>query len=411
MSTKLSDVKTEFEKYLVIRDPYAIDLIMATLVSNLILPSDPLWVLLVATASGGKSTLMAPTAAINHVHFIDDLTDKTFLSGYKIGKTETSLLKVIGDGVMCFSDFTTILAKDSITRGEILSQFRVIYDGDFRKRTGTGLVEWKGKMGMLAASTPDVYFQLESARSMGERFVYYNISQPTDQEIVEKQEQVKMSSKQITEKMKEFYLDYFVGVRDFAARNGVPELNINSEFVDRIHKAAIFCVSGKTSVHTDYKTGKPDNMPNKPGVGRDRKMFNTLLRALQLMYAYETDNKDAEVQESHIRLVEKCAYSSINRERRKCLEILASVDVPLTSASIGNTDDFGLPKEAIEKHILPLFSVGLVKRQKVGNAYAWFLDDKDRTIRDFVKSMTEDKPKEIGKDDGDDAAEEEYNRW
>lgn len=66
---KLVDVKNEFEKYLIIKDPYIIDVVLATIIGNLLIPRDPLWTLLVANSSGGKSTLMAPTASIASVFF------------------------------------------------------------------------------------------------------------------------------------------------------------------------------------------------------------------------------------------------------------------------------------------------------------------------------------------------------
>lgn len=313
------------------------------------------------------------------------------------------------------SDFTTIMAKDTITRAEILSQFRLIYDGEFHKRTGLGPVDWTGKMGMLAAATPDIYHILENARSMGERFLYYNISQPTDQEIVQKQEEVKMSSKMITELMRPIYRDYFNSVRDYTVKKGVPDLNMTEKQIQQIHQAAIFCVNGKANIVTDFKTGRPITLPNKPGVGRDRKMFNTLLHALQLMHAHETNDFNAPVQDEHIKIIERCAYSSINRERRKCLEILASVDTPLTGSAIGSTDDFGLNKEAVEKHILPLFAVGLVRRQTDNKtAFKWYLDEKDKHLKKFIRGLTDVKPKEIGEDeelDQEKAADDEFNRW
>ena len=412
MSVKLSDIKNEFSKFLIIKDPYVIDVVLATLVANLLISKDPVWTLLVANSSGGKSTLLAPSAAISNIYFIDDITSKTFLSGYAVGKQEVSLLKIMGSGVMVFSDFSTVLAKDSITRGEILSQFRCIYDRNFVKRTGKGEIRWgdKGeKLGMLAASTPDIYFQLESARSMGERFCFYSISQPTNEEIVKKQEEVNLSSKKITEELKPFYAEYFAGVRDFIATHLLQDLKMTPEQIEKVHRAAIFCVRGKTSVHTDFKTGRPDNLANTPGVGRDRKVFNVLLHALQTMYAYETDDKNACVQDGHIKIIEKVAWSSVNRERRKILEILAVTDKPITSSAIGATGDFGLNREAIEKHILPLFSVGLIKAQKLKKPYTWFLNE-ENGIKEFVKSLTEKEVGEIGSDE-EDEKESEFEAW
>jgi len=385
---KMKDIKQELDKYYVIVDPYVIDIILGTIVANLIIPRDPCWLMLVAASSGGKSSLMAPCAGVPSVHFIDDLTEKTFLSGYKAGKKEVSLLKTIGNGVMCFSDFTTIISKNPMTKGEILSQFRLIYDGHFSKRTGTGEITWDGKMGFLGASTPDVYFQLEESRSMGERFLYYTIKQPSDQEIVDKQESVKMSSKEIGLELRPFYRDYMNSVKDFALAHNLPELKMNAHQRARIDRSAIFCVRGKASVHLDYKSGKPDAIPNRPGVGRDRKMFETMLHALQLMNCYEKNDATLGVENWMVEIIDRAAWSSISRERRKILEILTSTSQALTASQIGATGNFGLQKEAVEKYMAPLFAVGIVKKEILGNAHRWTIEDKD-TIS-FVKSVADE---------------------
>jgi hypothetical protein len=390
---KLKDIKKELEKYYVIADPYVVEVILATLIGNLIIPRDPLWTMLVASSSGGKSSLMAPCAGVPSVHFIDDLTEKTFLSGYKAGKKEVSLLKAIGNGVMCFSDFTSIISKNPVSKGEILSQFRLIFDGHFSKRTGTGEITWDGKMGFLGASTPDVYFQLEQSRSMGERFLYYAIRQPTDQEIVAKQESVKKSSKEIAEILKPFYAGYMANVRDWAIDHGMPELKMTDEQRYRVDKSAIFCVSGKTSIHLDFKSGRPDAMPNRPGVGRDRKMFDTMLHSLQLMNCYEHNDPTLPVQDWMIDVIDRSAWSSISRERRKLLEILTSSKVPMSATQIGASDNFGLQKEAVEKYLAPLFAVGIIKKQVNSNKHKWFIDDEDTVA--FVQRVSESPTPEL----------------
>ena len=90
-----------------------------------------------------------------------------------------------------------------------------------------------------------------------------------------------------------------------------------------LRQAAIFCVNGKATVRVDWKTGKADALPNRAGIGRDIKMMEAILHTLQLMKAYESHDPKAEVDDTMIKIVENCAYSSINRERRMILEILS----------------------------------------------------------------------------------------
>ena len=387
---KLQEVRDEFAKYIILKDPWALDMVLATVIGNAFIDRDPIWTALVAPSSGGKSTLIAPLVGLSSVHFVDDVTEKTFLSGYKVKGKDMSLLSLIGkNGVIAFSDFTSILSKNPVSRGEILTQLKLIYDGKMTKHTGTGSGAWDGKIGLIAASTPDIYSQLESGRSMGERFMYYSMNQPTDEEIEEKQNSVRMSSKAITEVMKLHYKDYCVSVRDFITENDFSFLRITPEQRARIKNAAIFAVNGKATVHTDHRTGKVDEIPNKASIGRDNKMFDALLLTLQAMDAFEHDDPVRDISDDRISMIEKCAYSSITRERRKILEVLAyaSDQQGMTASAIGAQDGLGLDKQAIEKYLWPLHAVGMVSKLTTG-AHKWYI--KDEHTREFVMKVSKD---------------------
>lgn len=382
---KLATIKEEFAKYIIIKDRWAVDIILATLIGNALIPRDPVWTMIVAPSSGGKTTLIAPSTGVPHVYFVDDLTEKTLLSGYKVKGKESSLLKIIGSGIMAFSDFTSILTKNPNSRGEILTQLKLVYDRKITKYTGTGGTAWEGKIGFIGAATPDIYYHLESGRSMGERFLYYWLEQPTDEEITTKQQETNLSSKDITDIMSPFYAGYCQAIRDYIVTYGLPPLSVTPEQRKRVQRAAIFCVNGKATVHTNFKTGKVDQIPNKAGVGRDSKVFDALMHTLQVMDAYETGNWAMPLSDERIQLIEKCAYSSINRERRKILETLSIDGSAMSSSQIGATKGLGLEKESVEMYLAPLHAVGLVQK-KAGNPHKWFIDSHD--TRSFVRAAS-----------------------
>lgn len=386
---KLAQLKDEFSKYIVLRDPWVLDMIIGTVIGNSLIERDPIWTMVVAPSSGGKSTLLAPLSGLGFVHFIDDMTEKTLISGYKLKGKDMSLLSAIGSkGVMAFSDFTSILSKNPLSRGEILTQLKLVYDGKLTKFTGTGKGAWDGKIGFIGAATPDIYTMLESSRSMGERFVYYWMEQPTDGEIADKQKEVKLSAKNISLLMEEHYKDYCRGVSQWVEKHGVPELQVTDEQRARIRKAVIFCVNGKATVHTDIRTGFVDQIPNKAGIGRDNKMFDALMLIMQIMDAYETDNPDMVVSDERVSMIEKCAYSSITREKRKLLEILANAPQSgLNATEIGASEGLGLSKKPVERLMDPLHAVGLVRKVIAGRTdHRWVLgNDNDR---DFILSVS-----------------------
>lgn len=383
---KLQDIKNEWGKYIVLKDHRTLDVILATVIGNMLVDRDPIWLMLVAPSSGGKTTLLSPIVDINSVYFVDDLTEKTLLSGYKVGGKDNSLLRTIGNGIMAFSDFTSILSKNPVSRGEILSQLKLVYDRKVTKYTGTGKINWEGKIGFIGCATPDIYYHLESGRSMGERFLYYWMDVPSDLEIALKQSETNISAKEMTDVMKVFYRSYFECVKEWVFKHGIPELKMTDGQKDRVRKASMFCVAGKATVHTNFKSGKVDQIPQKASVGRDNKSFEALLLTFQTMWCYETGDKNAVVEDWMIEIVEKCAYSSINRERRAILEILADSVKQLSASQIGSTKGLGLEKEGVEIYLNPLFAVGLIKRNTSGNPFKWFMEDQ-HTIS-FIKQVS-----------------------
>lgn len=383
--TKLADIKTEWKKYIVLKDERAVDIMLATTIGNMLLDKDPIWTMVIAPSSGGKTTLLAPITDIPKVYFVDDLTEKTLLSGYKVKGQNQSLLTTIGSGIMAFSDFTSILSKNHVSRGEILSQLKLVYDRKVSKYTGTGGVKWEGKIGFVGCATPDIYYHLESGRSMGERFIYYWLDVPTDEEITLKQRETSISAHEMTNIMKEFYARYYDGVKQWTEKYPNISLKMSNEQEERVRKASIFCVSGKATVHTNYKSGKVDQIPMKASVGRDFKAFEALLLTFQVMFSYETNNPDVEIQDWMIDIVEKCAYSSINRERRAILEIIADSEEELTASQIGTSKGLGLEKEGVNIYLNPLFAVGLIKRNTKSNAFKWYMEDGE--IKDFINKV------------------------
>lgn len=389
----LKEIKREWNQFMVIPDPWIVDMILGTLVGNAIIDRGAVWVMITAKSSGGKTTLLKPISLIQGVYFLDDLTEKTLLSGFKVKGKETSLLKVIGNGTLAFSDFTSIMSKNPVSRGEILGQLRLIHDGEFSKSTGSSTLHWKGKIGFLGAATTDIYFHLEQGRSMGERFIFYCMNQPSDEEIAEKQKDVELSPQAIQDIMAPMYRDYAEGIRQWVDINGLPKLKLTPEQRQKIKEAVMFCVNGKATVHTNYKTGKADQMPNKAGIGRDLKMYDALLHSFQVMDCYENNDLNHPLSDNRIKIIEKCAYSSLNRERRKVLEILAEATEPLTSSQIGVRNNFGLEKEAIEMYLNPLHAVGLIKKQINGNRFKWQIINND--LKNFIKKVSSTMEKEV----------------
>lgn len=145
------------------------------------LAGQPVWPLLVGPPGSLKTVLLTSLDGLPETYIIDQLTPKTFISGYRPNDEEgeeqpSGLLFRIGDtGKIICPDFSTILAINREHRASILSDFRRIYDGCLRKEFGTGgnmkEREWRGRITFMAAGTGDVDRHYSLFSSLGERFL------------------------------------------------------------------------------------------------------------------------------------------------------------------------------------------------------------------------------------------------
>jgi len=201
-------------------------------------------------------------------------------------------------------------------------------------------------------------------------------------------------------------------------KHGEPTLKMTDQQRERVRRASMFCVAGKATVHTNFKSGKVDQIPHKAGVGRDYKSFEAILLGLQVMHCIETGDPKAEVQDWHIDIIDKCAYSSINRERRAILEILANTSKSLSASEIGASRGLGLEREGVEVYLNPLFAVGLIKRNvESANKFKWFIEDEENI--NFIKKVSSEVPQIKLKEDEpvpealiqDEEADEEFDNY
>src|ERR1700691_6189263 len=169
----------------------AVKIICSCVAAHRIVEHPPVWAMCVAPSGSLKTAILQSLDGLPTVHFIDEVTPNTFVSGRIPERKEeeeqrtqklkekpkpASLLHRIGkDGFLVAADFSTILSMDERSRAKILAQLRRIYDGHFSREFGTeeNLVEreWKGRLTFITGATPDIDSHYLVFRSLGERFV------------------------------------------------------------------------------------------------------------------------------------------------------------------------------------------------------------------------------------------------
>lgn len=170
----IEEYEERVNKWLLIEDPYILRILPYHYIANC-LPGDPVWLMINGASGGGKSELLYLFNDLPKIYQLSTLTPQTLVSGTQ-GKADVSLLPKLSGKIIVMKDFTTIMSMQIDAQKEIISQLREIYDGRFTKAFGTGkVIDWKGKVGMIAASTEqyDMFAMYNSA--MGERFIQYRL--------------------------------------------------------------------------------------------------------------------------------------------------------------------------------------------------------------------------------------------
>lgn len=181
-STALTAAVNAFRAWLHLPNPDPVYAVLGAFAANR-LPGDPVWLMVVGAASGGKTELIQPLAGLPDVYPSSTLTEASLLSGtpQKEASKDASggLLRELGDfGVLLNKDFGSVLSMHRDARAQTLAALREVYDGSWTRRIGTDggrSLTWRGKAGLIAACTPTIDRHHAVIGAMGERFLLYRL--------------------------------------------------------------------------------------------------------------------------------------------------------------------------------------------------------------------------------------------
>lgn len=394
---KLQELKQEIQKYQYMEDTGIVDISIASTLATRMQLGDPVWLVIIGASSGGKSQILRPISLTDQrfIHRVDDVTENTFLSGMKTNGESTSLLQRIGSrGMMVISDLTVLFSKSNESRATILSQFRMIYDGEMTKFSGNNPepIKWKGHMGVIAGSTPSIYSFFEEVSDMGERFVYYRMKEYDPRVATKLALSRTIYGKELDDILSGLYGEYIKEVQLHAQDNNLNPI-ISPEIEERIIDIASFAERVRTPVHLDYKFERITKIPTPAMPMRVALQLKTLARSLALISHYERGNFT--LTDDQMAIIDWCGYSLANEEKRAVLKVLArngfDVSAGLSIISEGISLD-----HTTTLHILHnLTAVGVIKRIGASdNDAQWkIVDKKDYEIICRVENL--DSPAEV----------------
>ncbi len=76
----LTQLYEVFKRWLLLKDPYLVEVVLASVVANL-LGGDPLWLLIVAPPSSAKTEILRALSRVPWIYLLSNLTANTLLSG------------------------------------------------------------------------------------------------------------------------------------------------------------------------------------------------------------------------------------------------------------------------------------------------------------------------------------------
>jgi hypothetical protein len=347
-------------------DIEAAKLLFAVVAAHRIVQYPPAWIMAIAPSGSMKTALLDTLQDLPGVHFVDEVTANTFISGYtgkenegekkkartKKPRAPASYLHRLGqDPILIAADFSTVLAMDKRKRPVILAQLRRIYDGHFSREFGTGenLSEgtWKGRLTLLAGVTPEIDKHFTLFQSLGERFV--RVRWPRAGGILAGLRAMRQESSlaiQLRAAVRNLLLP-ILSQRTIAA----PE--ITRAFEDSLAHLGELVALARAQVSRTRERHDIDSEPEPEGNTRLPQQLAQIGRGWALIEG------SAEVTEAGMRIIRRAALDCIPPVRRAALQAFTAGRSPYS---------IGLPPVLISRGVEDLQAVGLVQKLQNGEA-------------------------------------------
>ncbi len=407
-----------FDSFMLLRDRDFIRLTLAVVIGNQIPSRRPIWLLLVAPPSSGKTTALnalvnltintkrgekiLPTCSIS------DITDKTFASGAIRNDKETSLLyRLPFGGVLMFKDFTSVLSKREEERRGIMAQLREIYDGAYKKIFGTGEeVTWVGKIGAIGGVTEAIYQHLEGMAVMGDRFMLYQVPQPDriavlefklDQEDKGTTESVQMPKAQAL--VHQYMQQAFDMLED-------TKLSLDKTQRRDIIGVANFCTIARSGIIVNEYTNDISFVPSPEMPTRMFEQMLSLGATFLLMNKIDGE-EGVHLDDRDLKTIYKIAYDSIPIQRRIALRYLAQYSEGVDTAALARKTNY--PTKVVQGWLEQLNALGVVARVKRSGFGNWW--KLEPTFRDIMFKLQGIKAQDDWMTDGEDMDEDAGKEW
>lgn len=279
----------------------------------------PVWPMLVGPPGSMKTELLRGIQHLQNVHFVDQITAQTFISGHIVEGRQTApsgLLHRIGkQGILVYPDFSTILAMKPETKASILADMRRIYDGELTKQFGTsidlGSRTWKGRITFAVAATSEVDKHYSIFSALGERFVMIRWRRPDGIEAA--LTAMNQNSAEARTQLQRVVTDLFKDMPNI-------EPTIPEDIQHMVASLADFTTRARTQVARSGYTKEMQYLPEPESSTRLAQQLAQLAKGSALLDCRQC------VDDSDYTLVKRVAFDCIPTIRRKAFEALIRND-------------------------------------------------------------------------------------
>lgn len=377
----IEEIEEKIQEVYLLVDPGIIRIVIATVLGNRLNLSDkPIWLLLLAGSSSGKTLLMSIIDKCGSwIVPIDTLTTNTFASGFRSDK-EPSLLHKANNGILVFKDFTTITSMNEDGLREIMGQLRSIYDGEFTKRTGNANdTLWKGKVGIIAGGTIAAQRKMRQYSEQGERFINYVMKVADSREItrraMQNQKNQKAKADEIAEMVAEFINQKIEGTHP-------DTLEIPLDIKDAMIDVADFATMARSPVTMSKKDPTMvEFVGDREMPPRMAMMLGNIATALMVM------SDENSLGPLNAQILYKTALDSIPVERRIVLAVLAKYRDASTKAL---AQHLNYPTMTIRAWCNQLNALKMIDRTSGGKSDIWVLKENYKRVMCKYENITEE---------------------
>jgi hypothetical protein len=385
------DLMVVYDRALLLEDSNVVKLLAASVVANQV-KGNPVWLMLVASSSGGKTALLSTLMGlemlegVQHTFGISDLTENTFASAFKsTDKKSASLLENMPfGGLMIFKDFTSMLTKRKESRDVVMSQLREIYDGRYDRRTGNNKdTHWEGQVGALAGVTEAVHEYLPDLAALGDRFIMYAPKMPDRKKLLQFTMDMRASNINQAELLEDARQAMAQYIHQALPHIHEVPLKMNEQDKQYIMEVCDFVTKARSGVIEDFRTNAVRFVPSAEMPTR---MIDQLLSIGKALCALRhAEGKPTELDKNDMNVLFKIAFDSIPLKRMWALRQIAGYLMGVTSAGVGQR--IGYETDVVKQWLAQLAALGIVHKVIGARQDLWMLSEEYRHIMETYQHI------------------------